>query len=204
MVLKWKKSRKGQSMVEIAVSLPVLLMILSGLVEFGFMLNYYLSLVDATREVARAFSNFSPINQDGTDNMAFYTNAVDAFRANLAPLNPADPKDNSRKVALDPAHDDILISVFSIAGGNITRFPTSTGGVYHGFNNGFNSRFTNADVQSRLISGAPNTGILLVEVFYYYHQVLSLPWIKVFIPDPVLLHAYTMMPISAAEPTPTP
>ncbi|MCI0807190.1 MAG: pilus assembly protein, partial [Chloroflexi bacterium] len=33
--------RKGQSLVEITIMLPVLLLMLSGLVEFGFLLNTY-------------------------------------------------------------------------------------------------------------------------------------------------------------------
>ena len=33
--------------------LPILLMLLSGVIEFGFMLNYYLDVIDATRETAR-------------------------------------------------------------------------------------------------------------------------------------------------------
>jgi hypothetical protein len=37
-------------------------------------------------------------------------------------------------------------------------------------------------------------------VHYNYHQVLKLPWLAPFVPDPMLLRAYTMMPIAAAEP----
>ena len=46
------KSR-GQSMVELALLFPVLLILLSGLIEFGFILNEYLSLMDAARNAAR-------------------------------------------------------------------------------------------------------------------------------------------------------
>jgi len=63
--LRSKSSRgRGQSLVEIAIALPVLLILLSGMVEFGFMLNYYLSLLDATREAARLYSNFDPFLRD--------------------------------------------------------------------------------------------------------------------------------------------
>ncbi|MDW8326983.1 MAG: TadE/TadG family type IV pilus assembly protein, partial [Anaerolineales bacterium] len=46
------KSR-GQSLLELAIFLPLLLMLLGGLIEFGFALNEYVNLVEATREAAR-------------------------------------------------------------------------------------------------------------------------------------------------------
>ena len=41
--------------------LPVLLIMISGLIEFGIMLNYYLDLIDAAREAARWASDADPI-----------------------------------------------------------------------------------------------------------------------------------------------
>ncbi|MCF6277266.1 MAG: pilus assembly protein [Anaerolineales bacterium] len=202
-LIKRKKegSHKAQSLVELAITLPLLLMMLSGLVEFGFMLNYYLSLNDVTRETARFFSNFDPFNADGTDDLSTDGLYVTAAGFLLQSLEPIDANDTSRKIKLDPTTDDIVISVFSISGDIVKRFPTS--GDYHWFGND-GSRFDTAEVSNRLVSGSPNTGILLVEVFYDYHQVLGLPWLTAFIPDPVTLYAYTMMPLAAAEPTPTP
>ncbi|MFN2305316.1 MAG: TadE family protein [Anaerolineales bacterium] len=42
-------TNRGQSMVELALFFPVLLILLSGLIEFGFLLNEYLTLMDAAR-----------------------------------------------------------------------------------------------------------------------------------------------------------
>lgn len=205
---KWKKTlsrnkrnkAKGQSLVEITLTFPVLLLLLSGLVEFGFMLNYYLSLNDASRETARLFSNFDPFDEAGQDNLTgFYAPAADFLLNNLEPINS---NDTSRKIDLDPNADDVIISVFSVSNGVPTRYPRVNGGEYRKYDNHV-SLFDNAEVESRLIDTAPDTGVLLVEVFYDYHQVLKLPWLA-FIPDPMTLHGYTMMPLSAAEPTPTP
>jgi Flp pilus assembly protein TadG len=44
---------RGQSLVEFALILPVMLMILGGILDFGFMLNSRLTLVSAVREGAR-------------------------------------------------------------------------------------------------------------------------------------------------------
>jgi hypothetical protein len=224
---------KGQSLVEIAIAFPFILMLLSGLVEFGFMLNFYLSLLDATRESARIFSNFDPF-EDGMklgncqcpatlcpdeaaedridvdcDKITFYQGAAGMV---LDTLQPRDlngdgiidaqerNRDSSRRVILDRTADDVIVSVFSVGAGGTLRYPETNGGEYRWFNN-LASRLSVDEINNRLIAGAPDTGILLVEVFYNYHQVLGLPWLAPFLPDPVLLHAYTFMPLPAAEPT---
>lgn len=209
--------------MEIAIAFPVIIMMLAGLVEFGFMLNYYLSLLDSTREAARTFSNFTPF-EDGyiltprdctcsvadcpieeagdrtdadCDKNSFYQGAAAMVLDNLQPRSVAD---TSRRIILNSATDDVIVSVFSVSSSSITRFPSGAE-EYRWFNNQ-TSRLTNAEISDRLIANAPDTGILLVEVFFDYHQVLALPWLAPFLPDPVLLHAYTMMPLAAAEPGP--
>lgn len=195
-----KNGGKGQSLVELTLSLPLLLMLLSGMVEFGFMLNYKLSLIDATREVARLFSNFDPIDDPDTavnEVEVFYPSAVDQV---LVVLEPQDINDTSRKIDIrnDAEHpDDIVISVYSVNDGVATLVND-----YHWSNNQ-PSRFDVVKIEDRLIASAPATGVLVVEVFYNYDQVLGLPWLR-FLPDPILLYAHTVMPNSAAEPTPTP
>jgi hypothetical protein len=66
------------------------------------------------------------------------------------------------------------------------------------------SHFTIADIQGVLdadVQKAPNSAIMLVEVFYGYHQLLKLPWITAFVDDPLRMHTYTIIPVPAAEPT---
>jgi len=191
---KGKHKSKGQSLVELTLALPVLLILLSGLVEFGFMLNYYLTLLDATREAARFYSNLDPFNADLTDNMSFYDGAAAMAKDQLEPRTV---NDTSRKIMLDHAADDVIVTVYSVSGNNVVTHPTT--GAYHMFNNQTSS-FTAATLQNQLVAGAPCAGILVVEVAYNYHQVLALPWLTPFVPNPVLLHAYTVMPVQAAEP----
>jgi Flp pilus assembly protein TadG len=52
--MKILRSNEGQSLVEFAVILPILLMLIMGILEFGLMLNCYLSVRNASREGARA------------------------------------------------------------------------------------------------------------------------------------------------------
>ena len=44
----WSKRKpRGQSLVEFTLMLPILLMLLSGVIEYGFMLNLYLDIIDS-------------------------------------------------------------------------------------------------------------------------------------------------------------
>ena len=55
-LIKLKKNEKGQSMVEFALVIPVLLLIVIGIIEFGFMFSSYLTLTNASREAVRYIS----------------------------------------------------------------------------------------------------------------------------------------------------
>ncbi|HUH98723.1 MAG TPA: TadE family protein [Anaerolineales bacterium] len=195
----------GQSLVELTLTLPLILMLFSGLVEFGFMLNYYLSLLDATRFVAREYSGGDPFLYDSNGNITgdntvkFYSPAVNQVIAQLEPQQlPTGYFDNTRKIVLDSATDNVIITVFSVdADGNITDYPPD--GPYE-WNPNFqgNPVVTDAVVQNQLISGAPCEGMVSVEVDYTYHQILNLPWMA-WLGNPIL-PAYTIMPLQAAEP----
>jgi len=50
---KLQKSEEGQSLVEFALVLPVLLMFLLGIIEFGWLFNAQISMTSAAREGAR-------------------------------------------------------------------------------------------------------------------------------------------------------
>jgi len=62
--------------------------------------------------------------------------------------------------------------------------------------------FTRAVMQSYLSSSAePNKGFVVIEVFFCYHQVLNIPIISNFLPNPILIDTYSIMPLPAAQPT---
>jgi hypothetical protein len=200
--------------VEFTVLLPVILIMLSGVVEFGFMLNYYLDLIDTSREVARFTANDDPLHFDASGawtpyNPGFYARAKAVAENTMM---------QAGQISLDPAEDDLVISVFVVDGRTVTgRYPPTivtgcgtTGGSLglQAYCN-FPSKFSDGDIAD-LLSAAnlpnlpPNTGVVLVEIFYTYDMVLALPWITAFVSNPVTLHAYSLMPNTAAEPTPTP
>ncbi|MCX6027235.1 MAG: pilus assembly protein [Chloroflexi bacterium] len=199
---------RAQSLVETALLLPVLLLLLSGLVEFGFLLNRYLILLDAVRNAAR-------FSSDSLYTAAFPDTACDVgavsyphftdFFGQTACLVLRELGNEQPAVLLDPARDDVIVSAFSVeAGVGVTRFPPAFGEVGFAYFGNEASDFTTADINSMLEPLAPSTGLLLVEIWYHYDQVLRLPWIMAFLPDPVPLHLHTVMPLVSAEPTSTP
>lgn len=205
---KLKTNKRGQSFVELMLVALILALLLAGVVEFGFLLNNYLHVLDGGREAARFSANADPFDALGGNDQRFYVNTV--IRA-LQAMSPVELAGNNG--------DDIVISVFSVAGTSIVRFPNSNGwslcanyGVFD------SSHLTAADwvsctvhassmstdeVGALLASSAPPSGILVVEIYYNYPQVLKLPLFADFL-DPIPVYTYSVMPLSAAEPTPTP
>jgi hypothetical protein len=208
-----KRKSLGQSLVEFTVLLPILLLMISGLIEFGFLLNYYLDLIDAAREAARYAADMDPIRLlDGTytpQNNQFYLDTQNLAKQSLktASDNRMDwitpPNDDCANI-----HGDIVVSAFGVlnngASYTVTRFPPAYGENGVSLCGHYASKISSADIAARLNISAPTTGLVLVEIYYEYHQILGLPWIRAFVPDPVVLHAYSIMPNTAVEPTPTP
>jgi hypothetical protein len=177
-----KKKNKGQSFVELALVLTVILFLLAAVVEFGNLLNQYINVVDAARYAARQAST-----DDLSDMTAFLTVIPDYVDKGLTPIK------------LNPAKDDIIISVYSIqSGGSIVRLVTSRKYSHA------TTKFTTSIIGARLDSTAPNTGVVVIEIFYGYPQILKLPIFTSVFPDPIPVYAYSIMPLTAAEPTPTP
>jgi len=294
------RERRGQSLVEVTLFLPLLLMMLAGLIEFGFALNQYLNTLDAAREGARFSSDGDPRfraacgDNDDDDILDGDLVADDGCpggpsQQGTVPDNPiiwpvgsnppspiveGDPYCGTSDfymqtacvalqtvspVPLDPQRDDVIVSVFRVLSGTVvSRWPncmpdqnfdcvndpptgTETLGEWHLFGYGDQcanredddadgevddgcaggppvvgapegscdaalpnchpSRLSTSEIESRLDPAAPNTAALLVEIFFSYNQILKLPWLAPFVPDPVQMHTYTIVPLPAAEPT---
>jgi hypothetical protein len=68
-----------------------------------------------------------------------------------------------------------------------------------------NPYFTPARLQSYMSQTAyAEKGFVTVEIYYCYHQVLGMPIISNFIPNPILIHTYTVMPLPSLQPTAVP
>jgi len=179
-----------------------------------------LDLVDTAREVSRYSADDDPIHDDTTAafilyNGLFYARALNYTKYNLG---------QARQLTLDEDADDLVVSIFAVTGKTVTaRYPPgftdndaarpTCVGQPNGGELGWRSychhasKFSSADV-TNLLAPLPslpaNTGVVLVEIFYDYNMVLGLPWITAIVNDPIELHAYSLYPNVASEPTPTP
>lgn len=236
-----EKRPRGQSLLELALVLPVLLILLLGVVEVAFFLGRYLDLLDLTREAARFASVRDPFTlahsslwdcgpaAPGTEipfNFYYQTSCV------FSPPAGSSTCTNSKfcnglnsYLVLNPQTDDIVISVFTITNALVTNGWPAPNGYWamsdHDADTTYNGNwkkdcqgnevrtepyFNAARVQSSLSTAAStlNKGFVGVELYYCYEQVLNLPLMSTFIPNPLRAHVYTLMPLPAAQPSPTP
>lgn len=87
--LKFHRNEKGQSLVEFALLLPVIMIILLGIIEFGFMFNAKITLNSAAREGARVYAITNDTAQVDT-----------AVNKNVGYLGPI-PPESIAKVNID-------------------------------------------------------------------------------------------------------
>jgi hypothetical protein len=200
---------RGQSLVEFTLLLPILMMLLSGLIEFGFLLNTYLDVIDAAREAARFAANDDPTFGSPSDltpnfwNRAWRNSRGSLFTASDGRINwtPTDAFDCT------DVEGDIVISAFGFLNNAVeTRYPVGDAG---GASNceppwgtsTYQSKLSTAQVNALMDpTSVDNSGAVLVEIFYEYEMLLGLPWITVFVPNPIVIHAYTIMPNTFTEP----
>jgi hypothetical protein len=251
---------RGQSFLELALVLPILLLILMGLVEISIFIGRYLDVLDLTREAARfasvrdPFDTNAPVdfNCSTVDRFSFYydTACIMSPLQTQACLDADDPFCNGLNayLNLNPETDDVVISVFTVEGANIVSdtHPKSGDGASSATDEGGQTThfwalsdtswgggpgtenwskdcegetarthpyFTQTHVQDVVRpSGSgtlrptapPSKGYVAVEIYFCHDQALALPVFTIFVPNPLMIHAYTIMPIPAAAPTPTP
>jgi hypothetical protein len=84
------KSEKGQSLVEFALLLPVLLLLIFGILDFGRILHAYISIDHAGREAARAVS-VDGLNANGMtlygETINNYTELAQVVASNVSSIN---------------------------------------------------------------------------------------------------------------------
>lgn len=89
-----RRTERGQAIVEMALVLPLLIMILFGIVEFGRVLNTYIVVTNLSREGAR----FAAVGGSDTAVTDFIKNAAagSGFDVSLIQVQPSPPSINKR------------------------------------------------------------------------------------------------------------
>jgi len=224
---------KGQSFVELALVLPLLLFLLIAFVEIGAAIYNYLSLLDVAREAARFAADRDPDVLNGDmSNYPISACEDDALHYFLDTACVVIGTNFNQDITLDPATDDIAISVFTIDNNFVTdRKPNDGDGVWSLY---FDNWTRNCDGTAKVgppffpqvvtdpwvsystptvgvgtptpgsVVGLTDKGMVLVEIYFCHEQLLNLPLLSSLLPNPIPLHAYAVMPAPQAAPTPTP
>lgn len=204
------KGAKAQSLVEFGITLPILILLFTGMIEFGFMLNAYLSVQDAVRSTARRFSTINPFDASGNIDMSFYSGAAE-YAIDLLAL-AGDP--DSRQIVLENGRDNILISLIAVEVDESTDPDEiaaidrlDIGGDYYKQFGGTNppSLYTDVaieDFMTRDDSEPSDAGLVIVEIYYGYEGTLNLPWTTPFFsPDnPSMMYVSAVMPTIYVKP----
>ena len=203
----WKRSHvregresEGQSLVEMAIALPVLLLIFLGMIDLALILRAQLVLVNANREAARF------------GGQGFYTDEQIAQRAITAFAGQLPVQVTGLE-----ANTDILITRFHVpsSSGGESRYRTP---IYYTGTLGHVSRFDpdqmladlkykNDQFNQDLIDD-PDLGegavrvthdAVLVEIYYHHDLVFYAPLVERVFPRLVQLHSWTLMRIGRSD-----
>lgn len=124
-VLKWRvffKSKLGQSLVEMAIILPILLTLLMGMVEFGRVFSSYLVMENLSRDAAR-FGVVGHTDQEIRDLIAAENPLLRADRLviDISPSESMRERGDSLTVSMDytidiitPIMSDLLPNPFPL------------------------------------------------------------------------------------------
>ena len=132
-----KKSRasgknSGQSFVELAIVLPLLLFLLIAFVEVGAVIYNCLSLLDVVREAARFAADRDPEVLNGDmSNYPISACEDNALHYYLDTACVIIGTNFNQDITLDPTTDDIAISIFTVANNMVAdRKPNDGDGVW--------------------------------------------------------------------------
>ena len=97
LIRKLLNSKRGQAMVEMALALPLIIMLIMGTIEFGRLFHSYLLVSNASREGAR-------IAVTGVDNSVI-TSRINDVTASL---------DSSKVIIISPNDADLRVSAVPV------------------------------------------------------------------------------------------
>jgi hypothetical protein len=228
--IRVRKNKRGQSFVELMLVISILALLLAGVVEFGFLMNNYFHILDAARESARFSSNSDPFDVNHQTEVGFYYTAAYKALDTMAPivLDPTKGDGDDIVISVFSMTQAGAIIRFPPDGSGVADYGWSLCANVGAFESWMtNNHLVDPDafVRSKWAScrvrqtrqstagfqtvvlqtpDAPSAGAILVEVFYNYPELLKLPVFTMVITDPIKVYIYSVMPLPAGAPTPTP
>lgn len=187
----------GQGLVELALTLPILLILFLGLIELSLALRAQLVLVNANREGARLAARGT-----FTDN-EIAMHALNAFGGQL-PATVQGPEANTGIIITrfhipeDPAKQAFYYTPV-YATGTLTMTsrisPAERLLALTTENNDFNQDLLEAHEDA--VRGVHD--LVYVEIYYYHKQLLHAPIVEWIFPEPIVLYSRTVMRVGAAR-----
>jgi hypothetical protein len=192
-----RRTERGQGLLELAVILPVLLILLIGLVEIGFALRDYLVVVNAGREGCRFAARERFTLSDVHDRVV---SAGGTIRLH-DPLRDVPFLRTSSIEGLDPNTGVIVTDISTDYSGEPLTVTVRFFGVFPDGTKPISStqiinrhRPVTQDINAaRTEEGYEEVGnhIVVVEVFFMHHPLWNNPFVP--LPDPIMMHAQTEM-----------
>ena len=201
-----RKRERGQSVLEFAVILPVLLILLIGVAEMGFALRNYLVVVNASREGGRFAARGRYSDEDVIDRVVVAGGVIRAGTpiTNVPFLRTEDVH------GAEPNAGIIVTHVVMSSTGTIDSTSVTFSGVRRDEPGGcrlvepddgvskdqIGDRHRSATEDIKAMREAEGyepmiNHIVVVEVFYLHHPLLNSPFVP--LPDPLEMYARTEM-----------
>ena len=198
---KWRglhrQTEEGQALVELALTLPILIILFLGLIELSLALRAQLVLVNANREAAR-FAARGTFSDEQIAVQALYS-----FGQQL-PVRTTGFKPNTG-IIITRFHipDDPTQTAYYRTPVYATGTLTYTSKIspelelitLRAQNNTFNDDLVATHEEAvRSVHD-----VVFVEIYYYHNQVLHAPIVGWIFPEPIVLYSRTMMRVGTAR-----
>jgi hypothetical protein len=215
----WRKIRRseGQSLVELAISLPLLLVMFAGLVEVGAALRNYMVVVNSNREGTRFAARGRWLDSAEDVKQIYYrliaSAGVDQRGEDLVPfLRPSDVGDLPANTAIAVTYIAVPPQFDGVGAHDpqpaVINGPWITGTLPSGAtpvdaagmaeaarqnNEEFNQQYF---VDQGLLDIPSEDNFIIVEVWYTHNQLLKLPFFTELLPETFTLYAQSTMRVT--------
>jgi len=190
-----EKRKNGQGLVELAIMLPILLILLFGLIEMGFGLRNYLIVVNAAREGGRFAARGRYTDRDSATQTIASSGVIRVNNADVSFLRPQGNDPNVGVIVREFLMDDVgeiiestsyVTGVISAGGGVLPISiddslidPAHILDVHSDITQDIN------DIREANMYARSENRIVTVEVFYMHHPLGSF----IPLPDPWNMYA---------------
>lgn len=192
---RWlKRVSDGQSLVEMALALPVLLLMFLAMIEMGMLLRAHLIVQGGCREGARFAARGQFTNEDIAARMSSFIDA--GPDSGLAP-NFGAPDGNIQFIItrfnVPAALSEHATYQPSYITGTLNLPSQITPATYAAQLKAENDQFNNDLIAAQKDAMRTSQQVAVVEIYYYHYEVLHAPLVEWIFPDPMVVYSRAVM-----------